>query len=101
MPTFQKVADVVKPCRMKADKIEIRNFLWPSPDPLLTAAGARGEVLIAKIRLLLTSLLLLIPLINVLFISDPQEARVGFALTATAFVLSAPAYVLVGKGYTY
>jgi two-component system cell cycle response regulator len=79
----------------------MRNVLWPSPDPLLTAAGARGEVLVAKIRLFLTALLLLIPVINTLLTSDPQEARVGLALTATAFALSAAAYVLVRQGFTY
>jgi two-component system cell cycle response regulator len=81
--------------------MSLRNALWRTPDPLLAAAGVRGEVLVAKIRLFLTALLLLIPLINSLLTLEPQEARVALALTATAFVLSVAAYVLVRRGFTY
>jgi diguanylate cyclase (GGDEF)-like protein len=68
---------------------------------LLTAAGSRGEVLVAKIRLLLTSVLLLIPLVNAFFATDPQESHVGLALTAIALLLSAVAYALVVRGFAH
>jgi len=38
--------------------------LWKSPDDFLLEAGAAGEKLVARIRLLLTTFLLLIPLVN-------------------------------------
>src|SRR4051794_26624760 len=42
---FQKVADVVQTISaMKMDGIETQSVLWRSPDPLLTAAAARGEI---------------------------------------------------------
>jgi diguanylate cyclase (GGDEF)-like protein len=81
--------------------MKVRNLFWPAPDPLLTAAGTRGEVLVARIRLLLTCVLLLIPLVNAFFVSDRQEVRIGFGLIATAFLLSALAYPLVVRGFAH
>jgi two-component system, cell cycle response regulator len=86
---------------MRMDRQKVRNRLWPPPDPLLTAAGARGEVLVAKIRLLLTCVLFLIPVVNAFSASDRQEIRVGFGLTLTAFLLSALAYPLVARGFAH
>jgi len=97
---LQKIADlVIQPLTM--ERMKIRRALWPSPDPLLAAAGAGGEALVAKIRLLLTSLLLLIPVINIVIAADPEEANVGLSLTVTAFTLSAVAYLFVAKGFNY
>ena len=42
-------------------------MLWSGPDPVLAEAGIAGELLVAKIRLALATLLLLIPVINSLF----------------------------------
>src|SRR5262245_15833210 len=82
-------------------RMKVRSLFWPAPDALLTAAGSRGEVLVARIRLLLTSVLLFIPVVNALFTSERQEVRIGFGLTATAFLLSALAYPLVVRGFAY
>src|SRR5262245_50295956 len=50
--------------------MKIRTYfatLWAGPDPVLAEAGIAGELLVAKIRLALATLLLLIPAINSLF----------------------------------
>lgn len=78
----------------------VRNRLWPRPDPLLQAAGARGELLVAKIRLSLTAILLLIPLNDLLFnfsLSN-RETLVGLGVTTAAFILSLAVYLIVARG---
>jgi hypothetical protein len=50
--------------------------LWSGPDPVLAEAGIAGELLVAKIRLALATLLLLIPVINSLFFF-PVETKEG------------------------
>jgi diguanylate cyclase (GGDEF)-like protein len=74
--------------------------LWTPPDPLLAEAGRGGELLVAKVRLCLASLLLLIPLLDFLFFPvEPEEAAVGFSLVAGTFVLSVIVYLLISRGY--
>ena len=74
----------------------ILNRLWQQPDPLLKAAGARGELLVAKIRLLLTTILLLIPLNTAFnFSLRNRETLVGLGVTTVAFILSLAAYLVV------
>ena len=56
--------------------------IWSHPDPVLQQAGVAGELLVAKIRLCLASILLLIPLIDYLFFPmDVKESLVGLSLT--------------------
>ena len=70
--------------------------LWSRPDPVLAQAGVAGELLVAKIRLSLATLLLLIPLINSLFFPvDPKEGLVGISLASATFFLSLAVYVLI------
>lgn len=66
-------------------------------DRLLGVASERGELLVARIRLLLTSTLLLIPISSLLFDLLPGESVVGFAVTITAAVLSLFVYFLVRR----
>ena len=66
-------------------------------DQLFSVASARGELLVAKIRLLLTSTLLLIPISNLLFDLLPGEGVVGVAVTITAAGLSLLVYLLVRR----
>ena len=83
--------------------LSLRNTLgtiWSRPDPVLAEAGVAGELLVAKIRLALASLLLLIPIINSLFFTaDPKEAMVGLSLTVGTFVLSLIVYALISREY--
>ena len=54
--------------------------LWSRPDPVLADAGVAGELLVAKIRLSLATVLLLIPVINSLFFPvDPGKAWLALA----------------------
>jgi diguanylate cyclase (GGDEF)-like protein len=75
--------------------------LWSRPDPVLAQAAIGGELLVAKIRLALASLLLVIPLIDFLFFpDDPKEAIVGITLTAGTFLLSLTVFMLVRREYS-
>ena len=64
---------------------------------LLGIASERGELLVAKIRLALTAVLLLIPLANLFLDLTTLERVIGFSVTLTAFALSAVIYLLVRR----
>jgi two-component system cell cycle response regulator len=84
-------------------KLDVRKFvgsLWSRPDPVLAGAGVAGELLVAKIRLFLATVLLLIPVINSLFFPvDPKEAIVGISLASGTFFLSVLVYYLISREY--
>ena len=69
----------------------------PTRDQILSVASERGELLVARIRLLLTSALLLIPISSLLFNLLPGEGAVGFVATVTAAGLSLFVYLLVRR----
>jgi two-component system cell cycle response regulator len=74
--------------------------LWSRPDPVLAEAGVAGELLVAKIRLFLATILLLIPVINSLFFPvEPKEAIVGVSLASATFFLSVTVYVMISREY--
>jgi two-component system cell cycle response regulator len=83
--------------------LNVRRFvgsLWSRPDPVLAGAGVAGELLVAKIRLFLATVLLLIPVINSLFFPmDPKEAIVGMSLASGTFFLSVLVYYLISREY--
>ena len=68
-------------------------------DQVLSFASERGELLVAKIRLLLTSLLLLIPLASLFTFLTPRERLLGFAFTAAAPAVSFVIYWLVRRDF--
>jgi two-component system cell cycle response regulator len=80
-----------------------KNFItsvWTRPDPVLARAGMAGELLVAKIRLFLATILLLIPVINSLFFPvEPKEGLVGLSLASATFFLSGIVYLLVSREY--
>jgi two-component system cell cycle response regulator len=84
-------------------EVDVRKFvgsLWSRPDPVLAGAGVAGELLVAKIRLFLATVLLLIPVINSLFFPvDPKEAIVGMSLVSGTFFLSVLVYYLISREY--
>jgi two-component system, cell cycle response regulator len=85
---------------MKSTGRSLFAALWSRPDPVLAQAGIAGELLVAKIRLGLASVLLLIPLINSLFFPvEPKERIVGLTLTCGTFILSLIVYVLISREY--
>jgi two-component system cell cycle response regulator len=81
----------------------IRHFLgslWSRPDPVLAGAGVAGELLVAKVRLSLATLLLLIPVINSLFFAvESKEGLVGISLASGTFFLSVTVYYLISREY--
>jgi len=80
-----------------------RNFfasLWSRPDPVLAQAAVAGELLVAKVRLGLAALLLLIPLLDSLFFPvERKEAIVGISLTAATFLLALVVYFVISREY--
>lgn len=66
-------------------------------DQILSVASEGGELLVAKIRLLLTAALLLIPASTLVLTVLPGETMRGFAVTLTAFALSLLVYLLVRR----
>lgn len=68
-----------------------------SRDQILIVASERGELLVAKIRLVLAAGLLLIPMSGLLFDLLPGESAVGFAVTITATGISLLVYLLVHR----
>jgi len=73
---------------------------WSGPDPVLAEAGVAGELLVAKVRLSLATLLLLIPLINSLFFPvERREGLVGISLASGTFFLSVIVYLLISRNY--
>ena len=75
--------------------------LWSRPDPVLAEAAIAGEHLVAKIRLSLATVLLLIPFINSLFFFpfEPKEGLVGISLVSGTFLLSVIMYALISRNY--
>jgi two-component system cell cycle response regulator len=73
---------------------------WSPPDPILAEAGLAGELLVAKVRLVLAVLLLLIPAVDsVFFPLDKKESLVGVSLTSATFLLSIIVYFLISREY--
>lgn len=74
--------------------------LWSRPDPVLARAAVAGELLVAKVRLSLATLLLVIPVIDSLFFPlEPKEAIVGLSLTAATFLVALTVYFLISREY--
>ncbi len=74
--------------------------LWSRPDPVLARAAVAGELLVAKVRLGLATLLLVIPVINSMFFPvEPKEAIVGVSLTAVTFLVALTVYFLISREY--
>jgi two-component system, cell cycle response regulator len=83
--------------------LQPRNFfasVWSRPDPVLAEAGVTGEFLVAKVRVGLATLLLLIPAIDSLFFQfDKKESLVGLTLTSATFLVSLLVFFLISHEY--
>jgi two-component system cell cycle response regulator len=80
-----------------------RSFLssvWSRPDPVLAQAAVAGELLVAKVRLGLATLLLLIPILDTLFFPvEPKEKIVGLTLSCTTFIFAVVVYFLISREF--
>src|SRR5262245_38719907 len=95
----------VRPAKIRTPAIvKVRTYfstLWTGPDPVLAEAGIAGELLVAKIRLALATVLLLIPVINSLFFFpvETKEGLIGLSLASGTFILAATMYVLISRSF--
>jgi diguanylate cyclase (GGDEF)-like protein len=64
---------------------------------LLGIASERGELLVARVRLALTTFLLVIPLTSLFTFLTSRERAIGFTVTFAAFALSLVVYLLVRR----
>ncbi|HEU4700095.1 MAG TPA: GGDEF domain-containing protein [Gemmatimonadales bacterium] len=71
--------------------------LWRPADPVMVDAGAGGELLVARVRLLLTGILLVIPATNVLLDPRIEENYVGLGVTLLALALALVLFHLVKR----
>ncbi len=71
---------------------------WRDPDPVLADAGANGEHLIARVRVLVTLLLLTVPLTNLLVNPHVKENRIGLTVAVCASALAIITWLLVRRG---
>ncbi len=72
---------------------------WSAPDPMLVDAGASGEFLVAKVRLVLVSLVTLIPIYNVIFTPYLIEAWIGLASSLGALIFAGLVWAVVRRGF--
>jgi two-component system cell cycle response regulator len=86
---------------MKSGLSRLLQSFWSRPDPVLVEAAVTGELLVAKIRLSLAAVLLLMPIINTMFAYqiDWKEKLVGVSLAWGTFLLSVIFYYLVSRYY--
>ena len=73
--------------------------LWAAPDPMLIDAGAQGELLVAKVRLALVTLVLLIPIYNVIVTPYLIEAWIGLVATLASLVFGLLVWAVVRRGF--
>jgi diguanylate cyclase (GGDEF)-like protein len=76
----------------------LKRLLSP-PDPLQVDAGAQGELLVARVRLVLILLLLPIPLSSILFGNNVAESAVGISTSLSALAFAAILYHVLGRGF--
>ncbi len=62
--------------------------LWARPDPALAAAGAEGEFVVARVRVVAMGFLLLAPTWNLVTAPEQQIHITGFAVTLIAALVS-------------
>ncbi|MGH7658406.1 MAG: GGDEF domain-containing protein [Gemmatimonadales bacterium] len=67
-------------------------------DPLLEDAGAHGELLVARIRIVITALLLLIPLTTSSH-ATPDETMVGVGIALAALLIAIAVWLLVRRDF--
>lgn len=67
---------------------ELHRSLREAPDDILLELGADGEVLLARFRLLLSTLLIALPLINFYTGGGSYESMIGFTGVGLAMLLS-------------
>jgi diguanylate cyclase (GGDEF)-like protein len=71
--------------------------LWRRPDAVLADAGRQSELVVARVRVAVTMLLLLVPLANLLAQPLSPEHRIGFGVTLAALLSTLAVYIAVRR----
>jgi len=71
--------------------------LWRTPDPVLADAGRQSELVVARVRVMVTVLLLFVPISNLVSQPGLLEHRIGFLVTLVAFFLALVVYLAVRR----
>jgi diguanylate cyclase (GGDEF)-like protein len=71
--------------------------LWRRPDAVLADAGRQSELVVARVRVAVTMLLLLVPLANLLVQPAFPEHRIGFGVTFAALLSTLAVYIAVRR----
>lgn len=71
--------------------------LWRRPDGVLADAGRQSELVVARVRVAVTALLLLVPLANLLVQPALPEHRIGFGVTLAALLTTIAVYSAVRR----
>jgi diguanylate cyclase (GGDEF)-like protein len=72
--------------------------LWARPDPALAAAGAEGEFVVARVRVVAMGFLLLAPTWNLVTAPEQQIHVTGFAVTLIAALVSVAFWWILRDG---
>jgi two-component system cell cycle response regulator len=71
---------------------------WEPPEQFLLDAGQAGELLIARIRVLLTAVLLVIPVANIILApAERAQHLTGLSINLAAFILALLVYAMVAR----
>lgn len=62
--------------------------IWDQPDPALAAAGAEGELVVARVRMVAMAMLLIAPTWNIIHYYDQPMHVTGFSVTLAAALAS-------------
>ncbi|HET9292647.1 MAG TPA: GGDEF domain-containing protein [Gemmatimonadales bacterium] len=73
--------------------------LWAAPDQLLMDAGMGGEVLVARVRLVLVLVVLIIPLANILLSPRFSEDYVGLISAGVALLWAFAVWLALRSGF--
>lgn len=72
--------------------------VWAQPDPALAAAGIEGEYVVARVRAIAMSLLMIAPTYNILNFGDQPMHVAGFSVTLSATIASYGIWWLLRRG---
>ena len=71
--------------------------LWRRPDAVLADAGRQSELVVARVRVAVTLMLLLVPLANLLVQPAFPDHRIGFGITVAALLSTIAVYIAVRR----
>jgi len=98
MPTLPTLRPVTT---LRETFAELRRSLREAPDDILLELGADGEVLLARFRLMLSTLLIALPLINFYTGGGSYESMIGLSGVGIAMLLSQVWLTLARKRRRY